>query len=103
MTTKTALITGVTGQDGSYLAEWLLAKNYRVCGFIRPSVNGQREPLPDVCRHVELFEAHLLDQERLNAVVREVQPAEVYNLAAMTFVPASWQEPLATLEFNMLS
>jgi GDPmannose 4,6-dehydratase len=100
---NTALITGVTGQDGSYLAELLLAKGYRVCGLIRPAVNGQLESLPEVCRRVELFEADLLDQGRLEQLAREIQPTEVYNLAAMTFVPASWQQPLTTLEFNLLS
>src|SRR3954469_6931545 len=95
----TALITGVTGQDGSYLAELLLTKGYRVCGLIRPAVNGQLEPLPEGCRRVELFEANLLDQERLEQLVGQIEPAEVYNLAGMTFVPASWHQPLPTLEF----
>jgi GDPmannose 4,6-dehydratase len=100
---KTALLTGVTGQDGSYLAELLLTKGYRVCGLVRPASDGVKEELPDVCRCVELFEANLLDQERLEDLVRNLQPVEVYNLAAMTFVPASWQQPLPTLEFNLLS
>ncbi len=101
--TKTALLTGVTGQDGSYLAELLLTKGYRVYGLVRPAADGVKEELPEVCRRVELFEANLLDQEGLEHLVRSLQPAEVYNLAAMTFVPASWQQPLPTLEFNLLS
>jgi GDPmannose 4,6-dehydratase len=97
---KRALITGITGQDGSYLAELLLAEGYEVYGMIR------RLSAPNVWRiehllgRITLKVADLLDQLSLLQVIEEVRPTEIYNLAAMSFVPASWDQPLLTGEFN---
>lgn len=97
---KRALITGITGQDGSYLAELLLDKGYEVVGMVR------RLSAPNVWRiehlldRVTLRPADLLDQLSLLRLVDEVRPHEVYNLAAMSFVPASWDQPMLTGEFN---
>ena len=97
---KRALITGITGQDGSYLAELLLEKGYDVFGVIR------RLSAPNVWRiehllgRVTLLQADLLDQLSLIKAVDQVRPAEFYNLAAMSFVPASWDQPMLTGEFN---
>ena len=97
---KRALITGITGQDGSYLAELLLDKGYEVVGMIRrlsaPNVWRIEHPL----QRVTLKPADLLDQLSLIRLVDEVRPHEVYNLAAMSFVPASWDQPMLTGEFN---
>ena len=98
--TKRALITGITGQDGSYLAELLLKHGYRVCGMVRRSSteNFQRiEPFRD---RIELFQADLLDPTSLALVLDKVRPDEVYNLAAMSFAPTSWQQPVLTAEFT---
>ena len=100
--TKTALITGITGQDGSYLAELLLGMDYRVCGVVRRSSTENFSRIEHLRGQVELFQADLLDQTSLAAVLRDVQPAEVYNLAAMSFVPTSWQQPVLTAEFTAL-
>ena len=97
---KRAIITGITGQDGSYLAELLLEKGYEVVGVTRrlSATNLQRiEHLRD---RVELRPADLLDQMSLLKVIDEVRPHEFYNLAAMSFVPASWDQPMLTGEFN---
>ena len=97
---KRAIITGITGQDGSYLAEWLLTKGYEVFGVTRrlsaPNL-GRIEHLLD---KVTLKPADLLDQLSLIRLVEEVKPDEFYNLAAMSFVPASWDQPLLTGEYN---
>jgi GDPmannose 4,6-dehydratase len=104
MQSRTALVTGLTGQDGSYLAELLLAHGYRVCGLVRPDrPHGARTLPPALQGRVELHRADLLDGPALAEVVRLVRPDEVYNLAAVTFVPASVREPLAVYEFNVLS
>jgi GDPmannose 4,6-dehydratase len=98
--TKRALVTGITGQDGSYLAELLLGKGYEVVGMVR------RLSAPNVWRiehlldRITLKNADLLDQLSLLRLVDEVRPHEVYNLAAMSFVPASWDQPMLTGEFN---
>jgi GDPmannose 4,6-dehydratase len=100
--TKTALITGITGQDGSYLAELLLEQGYRVCGVVRRSSTENFSRIEHLRGQLELFQADLLDQTSLAAVLREVSPDEVYNLAAMSFVPTSWQQPVLTAEFTAL-
>ena len=98
----TALITGITGQDGSYLAEFLLQKNYRVIGMVRRTsiINLERlEPIQD---RISLVQGDLLDEGSLIGVLREFAPDEVYNLAAMSFVPTSWQQPVLTGEATAL-
>jgi len=102
MTTKTALITGVTGQDGSYLAEFLLAKGYRVVGTVRRSSTTPYERIGHLVDHVELVSADLLDQSSLTDVVAECEPDEIYNLAAQSFVQTSWNQPVLTGEFTAL-
>jgi len=89
---KTALITGITGQDGMYLAEHLLAEGYRVCGLIRGQNNPKRERLEIMLPAVELADGDLLDQGSLVSAVQRLQPDEVYNLAAISFVPVSWNQ-----------
>ena len=102
MTKKRALITGVTGQDGSYLAEFLLDKGYDVIGMVRrtSTVNFQR------IRHIQdrltLAQGDLLDQSSLVSIMREYHPEEVYNMAAQSFVPTSWKQPVLTGEFTAL-
>ncbi|GBL19304.1 GDP-mannose 4,6-dehydratase [Anaerolineae bacterium] len=98
----TALITGITGQDGSYLAEFLLQKNYTVVGMVRRTsiINLERlEPIQD---RISLVQGDLLDEGSLIGVLREFAPDEVYNLAAMSFVPTSWQQPVLTGEATAL-
>jgi len=99
---KRALITGVTGQDGSYLAEFLLEKGYRVFGMVRRSSTENFERIAHIRDNIELVQADLLDQLSLITVLREVEPDEVYNLAAMSFVPTSWSQPVLTAEFTAL-
>jgi GDPmannose 4,6-dehydratase len=98
----TALITGVTGQDGSYLAEVLLGKGYRVVGVVRRTSHDSYERIQHLVGRIEVLPADLLDQHSLQAVVIEAQPDEVYNLAAQSFVPASWTQPVLTGEFTAL-
>jgi len=102
MAGKTALITGITGQDGSYLADLLLAKGYRVCGMVRRSSTENFQRIEHCREQLELFQADLLDGTSLLRLLAEVQPDEVYNLAAMSFVPTSWQQPVLTGEFTAL-
>jgi GDPmannose 4,6-dehydratase len=97
-----ALITGITGQDGSYLAEWLLGKGYQVHGVVRRSSAENFDRVAHLAGRVELHQADLLDQLSLIEVLREVRPDEVYNLAAMSFVPTSWKQPVLTGEFDAL-
>src|SRR5947207_9483405 len=97
---KKALITGVTGQDGSYLAEWLLEQGYEVHGIVRRSSTESFERISHFQDRVQLHQADLLDQLSLIQVLQQVQPDEVYNLAAMSFVPTSWQQPVLTGEFT---
>ncbi len=99
---KTAIITGVTGQDGSYLAELLLAKGYRVVGMVRRSSTENFERIDHLHGEIELVQADLLDQLSLIELLEKVKPQEVYNLAAQSFVPTSWQQPVLTAEFTAL-
>jgi GDPmannose 4,6-dehydratase len=98
----TALITGITGQDGSYLAELLLAKGYKVVGVVRRSSTTPYERIAHLVDDVELVSADLLDQTSLTDVVGEFQPEEIYNLAAQSFVQTSWTQPVLTGEFTAL-
>jgi GDPmannose 4,6-dehydratase len=98
----TALITGITGQDGSYLAEHLLDKGYRVVGVVRRSSTTPYERIAHLVDRLELASADLLDQTSLTDVVHETQPDEIYNLAAQSFVQASWTQPVLTGEFTAL-
>jgi GDPmannose 4,6-dehydratase len=97
---KRALITGITGQDGSYLAEWLLEKGYEVFGVVRRSSSPNLWRIEHLLNRIELKPADLLDQLSLYRLLGEVRPTEFYNLAAMSFVPASWEQPLLTGEYN---
>jgi GDPmannose 4,6-dehydratase len=102
MSAGVALITGITGQDGSYLAELLLAKGYAVHGVVRRSSSENFERIAHLAGRVELHHADLLDQSSLQAVMARVRPSEVYNLAAQSFVPTSWSQPTLTGEFTAL-
>jgi GDPmannose 4,6-dehydratase len=95
---KRALITGVGGQDGSLLAELLLDAGYEVVGIVRPA-SPPYENLAEIADRIELYEADLLNQTSLAQALRASRPSEVYNLAAPSFVPASWDEPVQTAEF----
>jgi GDPmannose 4,6-dehydratase len=97
---KRALITGISGQDGSYLAELLLDKGYEVYGTIRRSSSPNLWRIQHIVNRIALKPADLLDQLSLLRVIDEVRPTEIYNLAAMSFVPASWDQPMLTGEFN---
>lgn len=97
---RTALITGITGQDGSYLAECLLTKGYRVFGMTRRSSTENLDRLAGCIENVELRSGDLLDQSSLTELLQEVRPHEVYNLAAQSFVPTSWKQPVLTAEFT---
>jgi len=99
---RTALITGVTGQDGSYLAELLLAKGYEVVGVVRRTSHDSYERIGHLLDRLHVVPADLLDQHSLTAVVRDASPDEVYNLAAQSFVPTSWSQPVLTGEFTAL-
>ncbi|TAM88426.1 NAD-dependent epimerase/dehydratase family protein, partial [bacterium] len=99
---KTAVITGITGQDGSYLAEFLLEKGYRVVGVTRRTSTQVNERINHLEGKIELVSGDLLDQSSLTAVIRDARPDEVYNLAAQSFVPASWAQPVLTGEFTAL-
>jgi GDPmannose 4,6-dehydratase len=98
----TALITGITGQDGSYLAELLLDKGYRVVGIVRRSSTTPYERIGHLVDRVEVCSADLLDQTSLTDVVHDTQPDEIYNLAAQSFVQTSWSQPVLTGEFTAL-
>jgi len=99
---KTALITGITGQDGSYLAEFLLSKGYRVCGLVRRSSTVNFERLYHLQDRIELMPGDLLDQNSLISALQQADPQEVYNLASQSFVPTSWNQPVLTGEFTAL-
>jgi GDPmannose 4,6-dehydratase len=98
--TRKAIITGVTGQDGSYLAELLLDKGYEVHGVVRRSSTETFERIAHLTHRITLHQADLLDQLSIIDVLRTVRPQEVYNLAAMSFVPTSWKQPVLTGEFT---
>jgi GDPmannose 4,6-dehydratase len=97
-----ALITGITGQDGSYLAELLLDKGYEVFGVVRRTSHHSYERIEHLLDRVEIVAADLLDQHSLTVVLQEVRPDEVYNLAAQSYVPTSWTQPVLTGEFTAL-
>lgn len=97
-----ALITGITGQDGSYLADLLLEKGYEVWGMVRRSSTENFDRINHIRERLSLHQADLLDQLSILRLVDECQPDEVYNLAAQSFVPASWKQPILTGEFNAL-
>jgi GDPmannose 4,6-dehydratase len=99
---KTALITGITGQDGSYLAELLLEKGYRVVGMTRRSSTSGDQRIQHLTGRIELVQGDLLDGSSLVAALEQTQPSEVYNLAAQSFVPTSWNQPVLTGEFTGL-
>ncbi len=99
---KRALITGITGQDGSYLAELLLAKGYEVHGMVRRSSSENFERIDHLREKVKLHQGDLLDQYSLSSMLEAAQPDEVYNLAAQSFVPTSWSQPVLTGEFTAL-
>lgn len=98
----TALITGITGQDGSYLADFLLAKGYRVVGMVRRTSTINFDRIRHIQNDIEIVQGDLLDQTSLTDVVKEFEPDEVYNLAAQSFVPTSWKQPVLTGEFTAL-
>jgi GDPmannose 4,6-dehydratase len=99
---KTALITGVTGQDGSYLAEFLLSKGYKVVGMVRRSSTINFDRIKHIQNDIEIVQGDLLDQMSIVDILREYKPGEVYNLAAQSFVPTSWKQPVLTGEFTAL-
>jgi len=99
---KKALITGITGQDGSYLAEFLLDKGYTVYGLVRRSSTINFERIAHLQERIELIPGDLLDQSSLLAALDKTEPEEVYNLAAQSFVPTSWSQPVLTGEFTAL-
>ncbi len=98
----TALITGITGQDGSYLAELLLEKGYSVVGIVRRTSHDSYERIGHLLDKVSILPADLLDQHSLTTVIGDVKPDEIYNLAAQSFVPTSWTQPVLTGEFTAL-
>jgi GDPmannose 4,6-dehydratase len=102
MAAKTALITGITGQDGSYLAELLLSRGYRVVGMTRRSSTDVHERIEHVVDQIDIVSGDLLDQSSLTTIIAETKPDEVYNLAAQSFVPTSWTQPVLTGEFTAL-
>jgi GDPmannose 4,6-dehydratase len=99
---RRALITGITGQDGSYLAEFLLEKGYHVVGMVRRASTESFERIGHLRDRIEIREGDLLDQLSLITLLRETRPDEVYNLAAMSFVPTSWEQPILTGEVTAL-
>jgi GDPmannose 4,6-dehydratase len=100
VTARRALITGITGQDGSYLAELLLDEGYEVYGVVRRASTESFERIAHLTGRVELLQADLLDQASLQEALRSSKPHEVYNLAAQSFVPTSWTQPVLTAEFT---
>jgi len=99
---RRALVTGITGQDGSYLAEFLLEKGYHVTGMVRRSSSENFERIAHLVDRIELRQGDLLDQLSLVNLVRDLRPHEVYNLAAQSFVPTSFSQPILTGEFTAL-
>lgn len=99
---KKALITGITGQDGSYLAEFLLSKGYKVYGLTRRTSTVNNERIQHIQEKINLVQGDLLDQSSLSAALSETEPDEVYNLAAQSFVKTSWNQPVLTGEFTAL-
>jgi len=99
---RKALITGITGQDGSYLAELLLTKGYEVFGVVRRTSHHGLERIDHIADQLTILPADLLDQHSLTVALRETRPHEVYNLAAQSYVPTSWSQPVLTGEFTAL-
>ncbi len=99
---KRALITGITGQDGSYLAEFLLSKNYKVFGLTRRTSTPNYERIKHIQDKIELLPGDLLDQQSLTTAVKTADPDEIYNLAAQSFVQTSWSQPVLTGEFTAI-
>jgi GDPmannose 4,6-dehydratase len=99
---RKALITGITGQDGSYLAEFLLKKGYEVHGMVRRSSTERFERIEGLHGRIQLHQADLLDQLSIVTIIQDIRPHEVYNFAAQSFVPTSWSQPLLTGEFTAL-
>lgn len=99
---KKALITGITGQDGSYLAELLLEKNYDVYGITRRTSTQNYDRIKNIVDDITLVPGDLLDQHSLTSAIQDIKPDEVYNLAAQSFVPTSWNQPVLTGEFTAL-
>ncbi len=99
---RIALITGITGQDGSYLAEFLLQKGYEVHGMVRRSSTENFERIGHLRSKISLHQADLLDELSLIELMQQVRPDEIYNLAAMSFVPTSWTQPILTSEFTAI-
>ena len=99
---KKALITGVTGQDGSYLAEFLLTKGYQVFGLTRRTSTSNYDRIKDIVDQITLVQGDLLDQHSLSHAVKDIAPDEIYNLAAQSFVPTFWNQPVLTGEFTAL-
>jgi len=102
MKQRVALITGITGQDGSYLAEFLLKKDYKVVGVTRRTSTPNYDRIKGIVDKIELIQGDLMDQHSLTYAIRDTQPDEIYNLAAQSFVPTSWNQPVLTGEFTAL-
>jgi len=102
LSNRTALITGVTGQDGSYLADFMLSQGYRVVGMVRRSSTVTFDRIRHIQDKIEIVQGDLLDLTSLVDILREHKPSEVYNLAAQSFVPTSWKQPVLTGEFTAL-
>ena len=102
MTQKVALVTGITGQDGSYLAEFLLHKGYKVVGMVRRTSVFHHHRIEHLLDQIELEQADLLDQTSLHSIIRNHRPSEIYNLAAQSFIPASFEAPVLTGETTAL-
>ena len=102
MPSKTALITGITGQDGSYLAELLLEQGYRVVGMTRRTSTEVHERIEHLVERIEIVSGDLLDQSSIGSILADVRPDEIYNLAAQSFVPTSFAQPVLTGEFTAL-
>lgn len=100
---RIALITGITGQDGSYLAEFLLAQGYLVHGTVRPDRPVNRARIEPIAERLTLHSVNLLDHDELRAVIERVGPDEIYNLAAQSFVPRSWSQPVETMDYTSTS
>src|SRR5260370_24014508 len=97
-----ALITGVTGQDGSYLAEFLLDRKYEVYGVVRRTSLEKYDRVEQIAERIRFVEGDLTDQSSLDQAVQQIQPDEVYNLAAQSFVPVSWNQPVLTADVTGL-
>ena len=99
---KRALVTGITGQDGSYMAELLLSKGYEVFGVVRRTSSRNLERIEHIQDRIQLESADLLDLSSVMSLLQRIKPHEFYNLAAQTFVPASWEQPVLTGEITAL-